>query len=163
MKDKTTETLCAAITTCWFQTFGPFKCLVVDGESGIFSTGAEEYFRRHGIVVRQRAPGQHARIVERRGSILRHAMHCIEEQLKRDEVTVGIEQLLAEAVFAGNALVTYNAPRFTTPGSDNNRRYFLISTRYRTKARPAGTPSVSGKWPYRKSLKARPQRGLTEP
>ena len=35
-------------------------------------------------------------------------MHCIEEQLRRDEVTVGIEQLLAEAVFAGNALVTYN-------------------------------------------------------
>ena len=40
---------------------------------------------------------------------MRHAMHCIEEQLIRDEVPVTIDQLLAEAVFAGSALITYNS------------------------------------------------------
>ena len=104
--DKSTGALCEAISKCWLQTFGPFKVLVVDGESGLFSTGANDFFQRHGIEVRPRAPGQHARMVERRGAILRHALHCIEEQLQRDEVTVSFSQLLAEAVFSGNALVT---------------------------------------------------------
>ena len=36
-------------------------------------------------------------------------MHCIDEQLIRDEVPVSIDQLLAEAVFAGSALITYNS------------------------------------------------------
>ena len=108
VENKTTEALCEAITKCWLQPFGPFKTLIVDGESGLFSTDAADFFKRHGIEVRQRAPGQHARLVERRGAILRHAMHCMEEQLRRDEVLVPFSQLLAEAVFSGNALVTYN-------------------------------------------------------
>ena len=105
---KTTAALLEAISRCWIQVFGPFKILIVDGEAGLASAEAKEYFARQGIEVRTRAPQQHARIIERRGAILRHAMHCIEEQLRRDEVTCTFDELLAEATFAGNALVTYN-------------------------------------------------------
>ena len=76
---KDTATLCAAISRTWIQVFGPFRVLVVDGETGLKSAAAGEYFARHGITVRLRAPGQHAQMIERRGAILRHALHCIEE------------------------------------------------------------------------------------
>ena len=58
--------------------------------------------------VRPRAPDQHARMVERRGAVLRHAMHCIQEQLQREGLQVTMQDLLAEAVFAGNSLISYN-------------------------------------------------------
>ena len=47
-------------------------------------------------------------MVQRRGAILRHCLHCAEEQLKREGVTVTFKQLLAECLFAGNALVSHN-------------------------------------------------------
>ena len=106
--NKTTQTLCDAISTIWLQVFGPFKILVVDGERGLFSGEATHWFQTQGITVRQRAVGQHARIVERRGAILRHAMHCIEEQLESEGIPVTFVQLLAQAVFCGNALITFN-------------------------------------------------------
>lgn len=64
------------------------------------------YLKRHGITIRLRAPGQHARMLERRGALVRHTMHTSEEQLRKEGITVTIRQLLAEAVFAGNALVS---------------------------------------------------------
>ena len=100
--------MCDAVDTTWVAIFGPFKFLVIDGEKGIMSKDGVEYLRRKGITVRPRAPGQHARTVERRGAILRHAMHTAEEQLCREGIPITFKQLLAEATFAGNALVHYN-------------------------------------------------------
>ena len=51
---------------------------------------------------------QHARLIERRGQVLRHSLHCIEEQLEREEIICSFAQLLAEATFAGNAMISYN-------------------------------------------------------
>ena len=67
----------------------------------------QQYLARHSIILRPRAPGQHARMIERRGAILRHAMHCTEEQLIREGVTVTFPQLLAQALYCGNALVSH--------------------------------------------------------
>ena len=107
--DKSAPTLCAAIMTTWIQIFGPFRFLVIDGERGLtIAEEAKDFFKTHGIQVRERAPGQHARYVERRGAILRHALHCAEEQFEREGLRVTFPELLAQAVFAGNALVTYN-------------------------------------------------------
>ena len=40
---KTTEILCEAIDTTWIQIHGPFTYLVVDGERGLLSEGADQY------------------------------------------------------------------------------------------------------------------------
>ena len=93
----------------------------------------KEFLARKGISVRTRAPGQHARMIERRGAITRHAMHCIEEQLASESITVSFKTLLSEAIFAGNSLANYGGaspyqarmghqpamlPDMTTPPSD---------------------------------------------
>ena len=106
IEGKQSETLCEAMDTTWFQIHGPFKILVVDGERGIHSTETEAFLKRKGITIRTRAPGQHARMIERRGALLRHAMHHTETQLEKESVIVTFKQLLAEAVFAGNSLVS---------------------------------------------------------
>ena len=85
------------------------KELVVDGERGIV-TAAEtlDYCKAKGIKVHQRAPQQHARIVERRGALLRDAIHRLDSQLEEEGLTVPFEQRLNECVFAGNALISVN-------------------------------------------------------
>ena len=105
---RSSASLCSAIMSCWISIFGPFKYLVVDGEKGILGMEAKPFFDRHGITVRTRAPDQHARMIERRGAILRHAMHCAEEQLMREGLTVQMSDLLAECVCAGNSMVSWN-------------------------------------------------------
>ena len=118
---KTAESLCEAIDTCWTSMFGPMKVLVVDGEKGIDSEECKASLKRKGIDLRVRAPGQHAQMVERRGAILRHTMHCAEQQLKKEGVKITFKQLLAECVFSGNALTShdgatpYHARFGTTP------------------------------------------------
>ena len=62
--------------------------------------------KRYGTEIRPRAPGQHARMIERRGAILRHSLHTAEEQFAREGIEVTMEYLLAEMVFSGNALVS---------------------------------------------------------
>jgi hypothetical protein len=95
VSDKTTESLCEAIDVCWLQIWGPFKLLVVDGEAGLAAGDALQYLKRKGIEVKPRAPRQHAQIVERRGAMLRHAMHLIEEQLAKEGIPITFKQLLA--------------------------------------------------------------------
>jgi hypothetical protein len=104
---KDTQHICEAISTAWISIHGPFKFLIVDGERGLTSQAAHDYLKMHGIQLKTRARGQHAQIVERRGAILRHAMHLIEEQLTKEGVTITFARLLAEAVFAGNSLITF--------------------------------------------------------
>jgi hypothetical protein len=106
-QEKTAEILCTAIDTTWIQIFGSFKILVIDGESSMFGEEGTQYLQRRGIVTRKRAPGQHARMIERRGAILRHAMHCIEEQAEREGIRLEFKQLLSEAIFAGNSLISH--------------------------------------------------------
>ena len=107
IESKDTNTLCDAIDTTWYQIWGPFKHLVIDGESGVNSNEGKAFLKRKGIQLDTRAVGQHARMIERRGAILRHAMHCIEEQLETEGIQSTIKQIVAEAVFAGNCLVNH--------------------------------------------------------
>ena len=76
---KTGPILCDAITRTWIQIFGPFKFLIIDGEKGLATEEAETMLKRYGTEIRPRAPGQHARMIERRGAILRHRLHTAEE------------------------------------------------------------------------------------
>ncbi len=84
--------------------------LVVDGERGIVKDHETKAFcLAHGITVQERAPDQHARIVERRGALLRDATHRCDAQLRAEAITdVPFEQRLNECVFSGNALLSIN-------------------------------------------------------
>lgn len=72
--------------------------LISDGELGL-TNPAEARLRRLGITLKVRAPGQHARFVERRGAILRTTMHCMESKLIREGIAVDMDSLLSEATF----------------------------------------------------------------
>ena len=105
--DKNEETLTNAIHQCWVGLHGPMKELILDGESGIVvSELTNTYLRRQGIELRGRAKDQHARYVERRGALLRDTVHRIESQLEVEGIVIPFGQILSEAIFCGNALLT---------------------------------------------------------
>jgi hypothetical protein len=106
---KTGQSICRAIDLIWVRIFGSFQ-LVVDGEKGLITDESKDYLKARGITYRPRNPGQHARMIERRGAVLRHALHCMEAQLAREGVQVEFAQLFAECTFAGNALISHNGP-----------------------------------------------------
>ena len=73
---KTSAVLIAALDRIWVAHHGPMQEFIMDGERAIaISDDAATYFRRKGIKLHIRAPGQHARIVERRHEVLRTALH----------------------------------------------------------------------------------------
>ena len=55
-----------------------------------------------------RAPGQHARFIERRGALTRESLRKIDTQLDQEFIDIPFPQRLSEAVFAGNALISIN-------------------------------------------------------
>ena len=106
--NKESETLMKAIEELWVSTHGPMRELITDGEGGIvMSDRTTQYLARKGIKLCPRGKDQHARYIERRGALIRDAIHRVEGQLEEEGV-VGIpfECKLSEAVFCGNALLT---------------------------------------------------------
>jgi hypothetical protein len=112
--DKTMETLITHIDEMWTAHHGPMKEFIMDGETAIAEGWVtKQYFEKKGIKVVIRAPGQHARFIERRGALLRDILHKVDDQLKAEGITgIPFPQRLSEAVFAGNALISVNR---TTP------------------------------------------------
>ena len=53
-----------------------------------------------------RTRGQHRRHIDRRSALLRVSMHISELQLKREGVATSFDQILAENIFAGSAVLT---------------------------------------------------------
>ena len=80
--DRHDSTLHAAVDRSWSQLFGAMERFIVEGEGGMGnSKHFTEELKRRGVTVDIRAPRQHARFIERRGAILRHAMHTAEDQM----------------------------------------------------------------------------------
>ena len=104
VKGKSSPELQDAIATTWLQIFGPFKTLIIDGEKGISSKETVAFLKSFGCNLHERAKEQHARVIERRGAMLRHTMHCTEEQLIKEGILWTFTILLAHCIFAGNAL-----------------------------------------------------------
>ena len=107
-----------ALAELWVGPFGAPAELITDGEAGLTSTAAltslqenalaQKYFLRHNNKCHVRAPNMHARYIERRGALFREVIHKIESQLRKDGIVLPFEAIVAEAVFAGNALLTVN-------------------------------------------------------
>ena len=87
VENKETLTLVQAVMTAWYSIYGPFNTLVIDGELGINGKEGTDRLKSLGIGIHTRAPGQHARMIERRGAILRHAMHTSETQAEREKAS----------------------------------------------------------------------------
>ena len=99
------QVLLDAIEKTWVSLHGPPENFIIDGEAALATAQlAKDYFKSKTITVKVRAPQQHARYIERRGAILRHQMHLIEEQCKRENLSISFTRLLGEATFCGNAL-----------------------------------------------------------
>lgn len=104
VSDKEDVTLLEAMT-CWVSHHGPMSELIIDGEGGVTqSTWFQNELKARGIKLNVRAPSQRARYIERRGALLRHGLHVIEEQMEHEGVSVTFPILHAEAVHAGNCL-----------------------------------------------------------
>ena len=112
---RTIADLVGALDKSWVLIFGPMKELILDGESALASVECAAYLDRHGIKRRPRAPGQHAQYAERRGGLLKEQLNRSCSQLATEGYKIGnsprqmpMDSLLAECVFAGNALLSYH-------------------------------------------------------
>ena len=106
--DKHAISLTNGIDT-WHRIHGSMQTLIVDGERGLtIAELAKEYCASHSITLRQRAPQQHARIIERRGALVRDAIHRLDAQLQIEGIIVPFDQRLSDIVFSGNALLSIN-------------------------------------------------------
>eukprot|EP00974_Lingulodinium_polyedra_P057257 5509081-Lingulodinium_polyedra.AAC.1 len=87
-----------AIHTLWITTHGPPKEFITDNESGIvISDKTREYLARQGTKLWPRAKDQHAKHVERRGALLRDAIHRVEAQLQEEGIVgMPFERILVE-------------------------------------------------------------------
>ena len=68
----------------------------------------KDYFDAKGIKYVPRAKEQHIGHIDRRGALLRDTVHRIVEQCKLEGFEMPFPQILGEAVFAGNCLITVN-------------------------------------------------------
>ena len=97
-----------AIQELWLSVHGPMRELITDCEGGIvLSDRTKAFLTRQGVKLCPRGKDQHARYVERRGALLRDAIHRVEGQLEEEGIVdIPFECILSEAVFCGNALLT---------------------------------------------------------
>ena len=102
--NKTEAQLLENISTAWISIFGPMQTLVTDPESGLNTATAEAHLKRLGVILKVRGKEQHARYVERRGAILRQALHVMDSQAVREGIDLTFKDLLGQCVFCGNSL-----------------------------------------------------------
>eukprot|EP00435_Cladocopium_sp_Y103_P051132 s594_g15.t1 len=89
---------------CWVRLFGPPTCILSDQEGGLITDLVGDWMDRRGIQVNFRARGQHCGLVERHNEILRRQLHLLEDQSTAEGFAVSFATVLAEAVFAKNAM-----------------------------------------------------------
>ena len=89
---------------CWVRLFGPPTNILSDQEGGLITDLVGDWMDRRGIQVCFRARGQHCGMVERHNEILRRQLHLLEDQSNAEGLAVTFSTVLAEAVFAKNAM-----------------------------------------------------------
>ena len=109
VSSKQEQELLDALYSTWISIHGPMEYWYIDGESGLNTERVRATLARDGIQLKTRAPGQHARFIERRGAVLRVCMHQSESQAEREGVDISVDHLLATSIFAGHTLTTVGA------------------------------------------------------
>jgi hypothetical protein len=139
-------TIIRALTQLWFRIFGPPNLIISDHEGAIDSEEASVWAERWGVHVKFKAPGAHAHVVERHHEILRRLIHRIEAQCKEEGLNVTPEDIVAEATFAKNALITIHGQtpyRALLGRSPNIMKEFEAAGNSMEADDQGGTPGVS--------------------
>ena len=105
IKSKTVADILSGLLHGWFAIFGPPGVIVSDREGSLMSEEAAIFLERHGTSLRPKPKGSHAQIVERHHEILRQVFHRVKSQSLEEGLVISDEDLLAECVFAKNALL----------------------------------------------------------
>ena len=107
--DRQEETIMNALDQLWCKRYGPPKVLHMDQEAAVqIGRAFTDYFHRKGIDYRPRAKGQQVPYIDRRGALVREVINKIISQLKVEKIRMPMDQILAEAQFVTNALLTVN-------------------------------------------------------
>ena len=105
IKSKELDDILDAIMKYWVSLFGPLLKLVSDQEGALTSPDAGMFLESRGVLLHLLAKEQHAAIVERHhASLLRQLHHLLEDQTMADGTRISFDGVLAESVFAKNAL-----------------------------------------------------------
>ena len=80
--------------------------MIWDGERALVSTDALQWASRQQVQLIQRTKHRKAWVVERHNEILRQACHKAQTQLAAEGLEVKFSQVLADAVFSKNALLS---------------------------------------------------------
>ena len=96
------------LITRWFQVYGAPKVLVIDGEKALGTVSAGQALARWCCSRKPKAPNQHAYIIEKRGDLLRTQLKLTDTQMRAGNIVAPFPVRLAEAVFAGNAMLSIN-------------------------------------------------------
>jgi hypothetical protein len=90
----------------WLSIFGPMKILITDLESALKSDEAAQFADRHSIQLKPVPKYAHADMIERHHDIKQQLCHRVEDECERQGLSISRKHLLAECVFAKNALVS---------------------------------------------------------
>lgn len=103
--NKEGETILHAMDKLWFCVYGSPQELVGDRESGVAAgLNGARFLEIRGIKLSLKARGQHAFLNERHNELLRQQLHRCDEQATADGLSVDIDNILSEPLFAKNFL-----------------------------------------------------------
>ena len=88
----------------WLRLFGPPETVLSDQEGGLIPDDIGQWFSNKGIQFEFRARNQHSSMVERHNELLRRQLHVTEDQANTESLGTSFRMLLAESLFAKNAL-----------------------------------------------------------
>ncbi|CAE7553939.1 RE2 [Symbiodinium sp. CCMP2456] len=103
-----TNDILTALQEAWVSLFGPPSTIVADQEGALSGVAGGAWMSHRDIKYVPKAKYAHASVVERHNALLRRQVHLLLEQSHEDGLRVPFSAILAEAVFAKNALLRIN-------------------------------------------------------
>jgi hypothetical protein len=100
------KTLMESITRMWLRVFGPMVMLITDQEGAMTSESVAVWCERWNISLKLRPRDAHPPVIERHHEILRDLLHKIKTQLSTEGILLAKSDIVAEALYAKNCLVT---------------------------------------------------------
>jgi Reverse transcriptase (RNA-dependent DNA polymerase)/Integrase core domain len=108
LPSKDAKTITRAFTEAWIRVFGAPEVIMTDHESAMCSDEASVWCEKWNISLRMTPKGSHAHIVERHHQIMRDLIHKIKSQAETDGIDFRDSDIVAEATYVKNAMVTIN-------------------------------------------------------
>lgn len=106
VNSNSSEDLLTALSRGWFKIFQPPSLIICDQEGGLSGDETAVFLERHKVQRKLKATDLHAQMVERHHEILRGLLHKIADQCAAEGIRVTADDILTEAVYAKNAIVT---------------------------------------------------------